>query len=209
MLERLAYLLKHRLPGLFRIVEWAARQLTVLRFGKAISTALGKAQLSGIVKGLPAEMRVLDIQDVSLLHAFLSDLPAKWLKYFQPHSFDRSGLEAVLKSGAFMNYGLFIDGKLAGYALLKVAPTGSAFIGLLVHPDYGKLGLGKFLIEFLYWQASEAGLRARSTISRYNPASLRSHQAVGDFEVVAELPNDYLMIEFPSHTRTKPELQLN
>jgi len=67
----------------------------------------------------------------------------------------------------------------------------------LVHPDYGKLGLGKFLVEYLYWQASEAGLRARSTISRDNPASLRSQQAVGDFEVVVELRNDYLMIEFP------------
>jgi len=117
-------------------------------------------------------------------------------------------LEAVLNSKAFMNYGLFIDGKIAGYALLKVAPTGSAFIGLLVHPDYGKLGLGKFLVEYLYWQASRAGLRARSTISRDNPASLRSHQAVGDFEVIAELPNDYLMIEFPVAEREKPVLWL-
>ena len=208
MLERIAYLLKHRLPGLFRIVEWAARQLTVLRFGKAISTALGKAQLSGTVTGLPAEMRVLNTQDIRPLHAFLSNLPPDWLEHFRPHPFDRNGLKAVLNSKAFMNYGLVIDGKLAGYALLKVAPTGSAFIGLLVHPDYGRLGLGKFLVEFLYWQASEAGLRARSTISRDNPASLRSHQAVGDFEVVAELPNDYLMIEFPVAEREKPVLWL-
>ena len=208
MLERLAYLLKYRLPGLFRVVEWLARQLTALRFGQAITMAQEKAQLSGAVTGLRAKMRPLDTQDTRLLHAFLSNLPPDWLEHFRPHSFDRHGLEEVLNSKAFMTYGLFIDGKLAGYALLKVAPTGSAFIGLLVHPDYGRLGLGKFLVEYLYWQAAEAGLRARSTISRDNPASLRSHEAVGDFEVVAELPNDYLMIEFPMAGREKPALRL-
>ena len=208
MLERLAYFLKHRLPGLFRIVECAARQITILRFGKAIAGAQEKARLGGTVNSLPAEMRALDAQDTHLLHGFLSNLPSDRLEHFHPHPFDRDGLEAVLNSKAFMNYGLFIDGKIAGYALLKVAPTGSAFIGLLVHPDYGKLGLGKFLVEYLYWQASRAGLRARSTISRDNPASLRSHQAVGDFEVVAELPNDYLMIEFPVAEREKPVLWL-
>ncbi len=107
-----------------------------------------------------------------------------------------------------MNYGIFVDDELVGYALLKVAPTGSAFIGLLVHPQSGGVGLGKFIASFLYWQASLAGLRARSTISRHNPASLKSHRAVAAYRVVAELPNDYLMIEFPPVWREKPELML-
>ena len=55
-------------------------------------------------------------------------------------------------------------------------------------------------------QASLAGLRARSTISRQNPASLRSHEAVAKFEIVAELPNDYLLIEFPPGSAKPPEL---
>ena len=57
-------------------------------------------------------------------------------------------------------------------------------------------------------QASLAGLRARSTSSRHNPASLKSHRAVAAYRVVAELPNDYLMIEFPPVWREKPELML-
>lgn len=31
----------------------------------------------------------------------------------------------------------------------------------------------------------------------------RSHQAVADFTVVAELPNDYVMIEFPRVSRER------
>ena len=51
-----------------------------------------------------------------------------------------------------------------------------------------------------------ARLRTRSTISRHNPASLRSHQAVADFAVIDELPNDYLLIEFPRVGRERPVL---
>ncbi len=57
-------------------------------------------------------------------------------------------------------------------------------------------------------QASKAGLRARSTISRDNPASLRSHEAVAKFEIVADLPNDYLLIEFPPGRPETPVLEV-
>ena len=43
-----------------------------------------------------------------------------------------SALRTVLGSAAFLNYGLFVGDRLAAYALLKIAPTGSAFIGRLV-----------------------------------------------------------------------------
>ena len=90
--------------------------------------------------------------------------------------------------------------------LLKLAPTGSAFIGLLVGPEHAGKGLGRFLSQYLYWQASLAGLHTRSTISRHNAASLRSHQAVADFAVIDELPNDYLLIVFPRVGRERPVL---
>ena len=182
--------------------------MTGVRYGRRITAAQNQSVIEGSVNGAPASIQPLDSSDAEALHEFLTNLPAGWLQYFQPHPFDRAGLEKVLRSQAFMNYGLYVDSQIAGYALLKVAPTGSAFIGLLVHPQYGRLGLGKFIVAFLYWQASLAGLRTRSTISRHNPGSLKSHQAVADYQVVAELPNDYLMIEFPSVPRERPELNL-
>ena len=207
-MERLAYLLKQWLPGVFQWVEATARAVTRLRFGRRIAKAENQAFLEGSVDGNPAAIRSLDSTDAERLHQFLAYLPPDWLEYFQPHPLDRVGLEKVLKSPAFMNYGLFINSQIAGYALLKVAPTGSAFIGRLVSPAYGGQGLGKFLARYLYWQASLAGLSPRSTISRQNYASLKSHQAVTEYRVVAELPNNYLMIEFPLKNREKPELCL-
>lgn len=92
--------------------------------------------------------------------------------------------------------------------LLKLVHTGSAFIGLLVGPARTSKGIGRCIVACLYWQASLAGLRTRSTISRHNPASLKSHQAVSKYRVIVELPNNYLIIEFPDIKRNKPELLL-
>lgn len=207
LVDRLAYLLKEWAPALFRVVEKVARGLTAVRFGPRLNQGLQQATIQGDVCGEPAVMRPMGIEDLESLHGFLMEQSADRLQHFHPHGFDRGSLRVVLASKAFLNYGLFVGEQLVAYALLKVAPTGSAFIGLLVAPGWAGLGLGRFIVEYLYWQASLAGLRARSTISRRNQASLRSHKAVGKFEVVAELPNDYLMIEFPRTVREAPVLK--
>ena len=49
-------------------------------------------------------------------------------------------------------------------------------------------------------------MRTRSTNSRHNAASLSAHQVVADFAVIAELPNDYLLIEFPRVGRERQEV---
>lgn len=206
-MEQLAYRLKQRYPGMFRWVEAVSRGVTVLRFGRRIRHARSEALVQGDVLGEGAVMRPLGREDLDALHGFLAEQPEERLQYFRPHGFDQAALRRVLGSGAFLTYGLFVGDRLAAYALLKVAPTGSAFIGRLVGSDYTGLGLGRFLALYLYWQASKARLRARSTISRHNPASLRSHEAVAKFEVVAKLPNDYLLIEFPPGTPERPQLQ--
>ena len=206
-MEQLAYRVKQRFPGGFRWVEAAARGVTVLRYGRRIRRARAEAVVQGSVRGEAAVMGPLGLDDLEALHGFLAEQPEERLRYFRPHGFDRAALRAVLGSGAFLNYGLFVGDRLAAYALLKVAPTGSAFIGLLVGPDHTGLGLGRFIVGYLCWQASKADLRARSTISRDNPASLRSHEAVAKFEILAELPNDYLLIEFPLGRPETPVLE--
>lgn len=206
-MEHLAYLIKQRVPSLFIVIEEIARWIVVVRFRHRIEVAERDSLVEGVVADRAAKMRALCLSDVSDLKKFLDSLPPGWLRYFAPHSFEKSGLVSIVKSRAFLKYGLFVDGCLQGYALLKVAPTGSAFIGLLVHPDLSGLGLGRFIVEYLYWQASLAGLRTRSTISKSNTASLSSHSAVSEYSVVADLPNEYIMIEFPFEARSRPELQ--
>ena len=206
-MEKLAYLIKHRFPGLFRGIDALARAVTGLRFGRRRERALAEARIAGTVDRLPAEIRPLQAADAGALTEFLAAMPAEYLEFFRPHGFDAGAVMRVMRSRAFMTYGLFVDGSLRAYGLLKLAPTGSAFIGLLVGPRLHGRGLGRFLVHYLYWQASLADFRARSTISEHNVASVRAHKAVAEYRVVAELPNDYSMIEFPPGRVERPVLR--
>lgn len=206
-MEKLAYLIKHLFPGLFRGIDALARTVTGLRFGRRRERTLAEAAIAGTVDGSPAEIRPLHVADAGALTEFLAEMPEKHLEFFRPHGFDPASVARVVGSRAFMTYGIFVDESLSAYGLLKLAPTGSAFIGLLVGPNLQGRGLGRFLVHYLYWQASLAGFRARSTVSEHNAASVRAHKAVAEYRVVAALPNDYSMIEFPPGPVERPELR--
>lgn len=205
-MDRLAYLLKRYFPKVFGIVEQLAKWLAVVRFGHAIDAALDCATITGNLQGRCVSICPLNVSDLRSLQSFFFDLPDDHLHYFRPHELNRPALKKVLASRVTLTYGLFIDGKLSGYGLLKVSPTGAAFLGLLVAPGNTGLGLGKFLVAYLYWQASVAGLKTRSTVSKKNPASIRAHEAVAPFRIIADLPDDYMMIEFPDEIRDPPQL---
>ena len=190
------------------MIGYVGQWVTVLRFSRRRAEALSEASIQGEVAGQRAVMRPLGLDDLDALQGFIEAMPESHMAYFHPHGFGRADLTAVLRSRSFMTYGLFLEDALAAYALLKLAPTGTAFRGRIVTYDYAGKGVGRFVSKYLSWQASLAGLRARATISRYNLASIKSIQAVADFTVVAELPNDYLMIEFSGMGRERPVLWL-
>jgi len=208
-LETLAYMIKQRLPGMFRVIAVLAQWVVGMRFGRRLRRVQAQATIEGYVCGQTAVMRPLTVDDLGTLHDFLETQPEDHLRYFRPHGFDRVALRRVLASQAFLNYGLFVGDRLAAYALLKVAPTGSAFRGRLVGNGWTGLGLGRFISEYIYWQASEAGLRARATISRNNIASLKSLDGPEGWKVIANLPNNYLLIEFPLGSPEPPVLAAN
>jgi hypothetical protein len=207
--EKLAYLIKQRMPLAFQMIAFVARGVVTLRFGRQLHRVVSQAKIEGHVHGEAAVIRPLEVADLEALHKFLAAQPEANLNYFRPHEFDRAALLPVLASHAFLSYGLFVGDRMVAYALLKVAPTGSAFIGVVVEPERKRLGLGQSMIRYLYWQASLARLRTRCTISRHNQASLRCVEAVTRFRVVAELPNDYLLIELPPGTPLPPVLEVD
>lgn len=208
-LDHLLYVAKYHAPTLFSWLSAIARAVTVVRYGNIVKATEKLSGIRGSIQGENAEIRALRHSDVERLVSFLDMFEKYHLEYFRPHAFNGIAVKKVIQSRAYMSYGLFVKTQLIGYALLKISPTGSAYIGLIISPDFQGFGLGKVLVEYLYWQGSLAGLRVRSTISRTNLASLAAHRAVADFHVIAELPNQYIMIEYPMVSRAKPELMIN
>jgi hypothetical protein len=202
---------KYSLPRLFYFIEFGAHFITEFRFAHGISSALGQAELFGKIGTETFMVRALDIRDTEILYSFICSLPGTYLCHFHPHGFSRDELSRVLKRNSVLTYGLFNleTRRLYSYFLIKISPIGVGYFGRLVDPSLSAKGVGKFLGRYLLWQSAIVGLRAKSTISRANLASLKSHQRNGYIEALHELPNDYLLVEFkPSSKDVPPVLRL-
>ena len=204
--DRAAYALKMRFPRLFRSLARGAEIVTGLRFRRRIAAARAHAEIAGCIDGHPARIRPLSVDDADRLGEYFARVPGPRLEFFRPHDFGEASLRRVLDSGAYSCYGIFQGESIVAYCVLKLSPSGAGYIGLYVDDSMSGRGLGRFIVHFLYWQASIAGLRTRSTISRDNVASIRCHEAVSPFEVVATFENNYQMIEFPQQPVQPPVL---
>jgi hypothetical protein len=207
-MDRIAYFIKYKLKSLFPIVEAIAFLVVFIRYFKKRRRALSKALISGTFSDTDCTIRALTSLDTRVVSEFLQQSSKDHLKYFKPHEFDELSVRKVLTSTSFMTYGLFLEDRLIAYALLRLAPNGTAYIGRAVNSEFSGRGIGKYLSRYLYWQASCCGFRPRSTISKLNLASIKSHESVTSYKVIAELPNDYLMLEFEVNSTTAPPLKL-
>ncbi len=207
-LDKLVYTVKKRVPFVFLILEKLSAFIAAVVYKNAIQTARQHSTVTGYVQGEEAVIRYITVDDANALIDMLDGVDEDHLKYFHPHGLDAKSIPAILRRQDIMTYGLFIDDKMYAYAILKLFPTGKAYLGRLVAPEMAGKGIGKFLAKYLYYQASLLEFQVCSTISQKNLASLKSHQAVRPYQVVSKLPDDYLLIkyELDESDKSPPEL---
>lgn len=198
MIRTLLYQLNRRAPVLFAPVRAVSGTAARLVHARAIRAALAGAGLSGTVNGLAAALRPLGRDDIEALAAFLEHEPPDRFSFFRPHGFDRPALHRHLGAGQFLSYGLFEDGGLVAYGLIRLTPGRTAFIGSMVAHSHGGRGIGKLMARYLYWQSARMGLDAHLTISPGNPASLRSHSPGRTLEKIQTLDEGgYVLFRAP------------
>lgn len=195
-LDRITYRVKLLLPGAYRVLAWGNALGTRLLYGRRIRLALLEARVEGFVGGDPAVVRPLGPVDLDALYNMIAAIPDAHLRFFQPHGLDRDALCRVLQSHTILAFGVFVRQRLVGYALLKLFANRTAYAGRLVHPEFAGAGLGRYLIHYLYHIGFRLGFRIRATISRENVACLRSHAAVRPLRILAELPNNFHLVEY-------------
>ena len=194
-LEKIAYILKNNFGGPFSIAQSVVGRLVYVRHKTRIKSALSQGHIAGNIKEQAAEIRPIVAEDSDELSSFLNGFDEDDLKYFRPHGFEPNQIRSVLATGSFMLYGLFIDGALGGYCLLKLYPGRKAYLGTILSESLRGCGLGKFMSSYLRWQASLIDFRLRATIAKDNVSSFGSHESLGAVSVVCELPNDYQLFE--------------
>jgi len=194
-LDKLAYLIKGRFAGVFRLLQVPVGRLVYLRHRKCVKSALAQASIAGSIRGEAAEIRPLLSDDADELSLFLKSFGEEDLQFFRPHGFEPEEIQSAIRMGFFMLYGLFVGGKVKGYCLLKLYPGKKAYLGTILSDSLRGCGLGKFMSAYLRWQASLIRFRLRATIAKDNVSSFRSHESLGAVSVVCDLPNNYQLFE--------------
>jgi len=208
--DRIFYILKKKLPIFFEAASLIGRLATVLFFPKSISHAEQHARIEGSVLGRPGVIRCLSPRDLTQLREMIAEMDSRHLKYFLPHDLDAVSLARVISRRDIMTYGLFVDDRMCAYAILKLFPTKKAYIGRLVSARMTGLGIGKYLSQFLYYQASLLAFQPCSTIHQDNLASWKSHASVRPFTIASELLGGYRLIKFDllPEDQKPPELRI-
>lgn len=208
--DQIAYLVKTRMPVLFRAIDLLSRNATKLRYGRSRKEALSRAALEGTINCRPAVVRPLTVSDRDALSGFLRGQKPEWVTYFRPHGFSPKHVEEVLSSGSHCCYGIMVEDVLAAYCLVKLFPIRNAYCGLMAAPRFTGVGLGRFIWSYLIWQCVSIGVQPCATIHSDNLASRNSLLAVRPQIREFELSNGFFGITIPVEEgdSSPPELDL-
>lgn len=201
MTARLLLFVKHRLPFLWAVVEWLNARLYRLVHGNRVAAnaneCLDEFTLSGY------DFRWLQRDNLPALHELLERQGPERLRYFRPHGFDTASLDRAWSNPSFLMFGVFHGDRLVGYFFLRCFWNRRCFVGRLIDEPYEGQGIGRVMNRVMYHTAWRSGFRCMTTVSRDNVSVMRSHANNPAFEVVQELPNNYLLVEFVRSTKDK------
>jgi hypothetical protein len=186
--------IKHRLPFLWRGIDWLNAVLFRLLHGDRVDKEAERCFREFTLQGY--QFRALNECDLEALSNLLDRQTAGRLDYFKPHRFDRKSLERVVRNPAFLMFGAFNNDLLVGYFFLRCFWNRKCFVGRLIDEPYERKGIGRVMNQILYHTAWRAEFRCLTTVSKNNALVMRSHANNPTFRVLKELPNDYLFVEF-------------
>lgn len=190
MLYKLAHLIKEHCAPLWGLACWFNAVLFRLRYGRRLAFVADVVAAHGFRLATPA--------DAEELVAFFAAQPQDAFKYFHPHGYTQSDLQELLASPTWIVFLAEDDEGVTGYAFLQAFFMGKSYLGKMVDHGHQGRGIGQKMCQAAMEVATLLHLRMFESISRDNLPSLRSSQKVLRTEVVAELPDNYLLIEdFP------------
>lgn len=191
--------IKHHAPSLWRRIEQVNSFLfRILRHQQIMANAnacLKSYRLSGF------SFRPLTQADTNVLSYFLKRQTAMRMEFFKPHGFDVESVARQTKDPAFIMFGAFHDETLVGYFFLRCFWNRKSFIGRVIDKDWEGRGIGRVMNQILYNTAWNSDFKCLTTISKHNHSVIRSHANNPTSRMLAELPNDYMLVELvhPEH----------
>ncbi len=94
------------------------------------------------------------------------------------------GFYAEIRNPFSLSYVLFLDDKIVGYIVLWDYGKSLHIANITVHPDYRRMGLGRFMIRFAKQKAKERGIRFLTLeVRKSNLPARRLYESEGFVEI--------------------------
>ncbi len=173
--EEWLYRANERNHWIFRLYDRANELWARLLFGPLRRRA---ARVDAPVPGRGLELRIrfLTPDDDERFAALLARFD---FRYLPPHPTDREGALAALRRRSYLTFGIFQEGELVGYLLVRLFFPRRGVTGIWVLPDIRARGLSTQALRVTAAFTRGEGLDDYATIAVDNPYSVRMAEAAG------------------------------
>lgn len=153
-----------------------------------------------VVKGITStefDFSMVETDDIDALIELRKRQRNDYLRYFDPHRFDRKTLEDMIKNKAYilMKVTTKKQKEMVGYFFLRCFFIGTAFHGLIVDEKYTNRGIGTLMWRISNEICTTNRFKMYATVSKNNAPSLVSANRATNVTIKKHLPNDFLLIE--------------
>lgn len=174
--EEWIYRLNEHEHWIFRLYDWGNEVWAGLFFRGVRRRA---AQLNEPIRtrgALEARIRFLEAEDEQ---AFTQLLACFDFRHVPPHPLDRAAAARAIQRRSYLPFGIFVEGRLVGYLLLRLFFPRRAVTGIWTLPETYNLGLGQESLRRTAAFTTAEGIPDYATIPLDNENSLRMANAAG------------------------------
>jgi len=168
--EEWIYRLNEKEHWFFRLYDACNEVWARLVFGGIHRRAAGFERPVQTRTGAEAHVRLLLPAD---LEAFTELLAAFDFRYRPPHPLDRESAAKALTRRSYLPWGIFVEGRLVGYLLLRLFFPRRAVTGIWTLPDTYNLGLAQESLRQTASFTTAEGLADYATVPVDNLNSVR------------------------------------
>lgn len=193
-MEKILLFIKHHFSFLWSLIERGNGLVFSVRFRPSLERILPEVFLKK--KESPFTYRRLIPEDAEALYKLIHSQESADLDYFSPHGFDLASIKKQFRNRSFLMMGVFDRERIVGYFFLRFFANRKCFVGRIIDLEYRGKGIGKEMNSVMYETAWGMGFRCLSTMSKNNKAVMHAHSKNANMQVLKELQNDYILVEF-------------
>ena len=169
LLEEWIYRLNEEQHWIFRVYDWG-NEIWARLFFRATRRRASQIDLKVEVKEVEAHVRFLEPDDEEIFAGFMAQLD---VRYLPPHELHAEQAAKALARRSYIPFGIFVEGKMIGYILLRLFFFRRAVTGIWMLASTHSAGIGRnTLLESVEFLKRE-GLPNYCTIPLGNEPSLR------------------------------------